>query len=232
MKLILASNILQVVADLDVLVPTIAAVLSREMAKPDFKIILFFTTARLTGYMASVFSLIGLRVLEIHSRKSQSVRTKTSDQFRDSTNVILFSRWAASVDVDVDGGSLVVYHLLFFFFFHSFGLFSDVSARGMDYPDVTFVLQVGLTEREQYIHRLGRTVRIAKVSPIDVPSPSLITPTSPTRPLYSLEICASPCALRISVLCIHTSYINVFVSVVLWLYQKRLALARRGRACC
>lgn len=30
---------------------------------------------------------------------------------------------------------------------------SDVSARGMDYPDVTFVLQVGLTTRDQYIHR-------------------------------------------------------------------------------
>lgn len=30
---------------------------------------------------------------------------------------------------------------------------SDVSARGMDYPDVSFVLQVGSTTREQYIHR-------------------------------------------------------------------------------
>jgi ATP-dependent RNA helicase MSS116 len=30
---------------------------------------------------------------------------------------------------------------------------SDVSARGMDYPDVTFVLQVGMTDRDQYIHR-------------------------------------------------------------------------------
>ena len=39
---------------------------------------------------------------------------------------------------------------------------SDVSARGMDYPDVTFVLQVGLTDREQYTHRLGRTARAGK----------------------------------------------------------------------
>ena len=39
---------------------------------------------------------------------------------------------------------------------------SDVSARGMDYPDVTFVLQVGLTDRSQYIHRLGRTARAGK----------------------------------------------------------------------
>ena len=32
----------------------------------------------------------------------------------------------------------------------------------MDYPDVTFVLQVGLTDRSQYIHRLGRTARAGK----------------------------------------------------------------------
>jgi ATP-dependent RNA helicase MSS116 len=39
---------------------------------------------------------------------------------------------------------------------------SDVSARGMDYPDVTFVLQVGITDKEQYTHRLGRTARAGK----------------------------------------------------------------------
>lgn len=40
---------------------------------------------------------------------------------------------------------------------------SDVSARGVDYPDVTLVLQVGLpADREQYIHRLGRTGRKGK----------------------------------------------------------------------
>ena len=32
----------------------------------------------------------------------------------------------------------------------------------MDYPDVTFVLQVGMTTREQYTHRLGRTARAGK----------------------------------------------------------------------
>ncbi|KAL6060065.1 DEAD-domain-containing protein [Balamuthia mandrillaris] len=37
---------------------------------------------------------------------------------------------------------------------------SDVSARGVDYPGITFVLQVGVPQsREQYIHRLGRTAR-------------------------------------------------------------------------
>ncbi|RUS26339.1 P-loop containing nucleoside triphosphate hydrolase protein [Jimgerdemannia flammicorona] len=40
---------------------------------------------------------------------------------------------------------------------------SDVSARGVDYPGVTLVLQVGVpSSREQYIHRLGRTGRAGK----------------------------------------------------------------------
>ncbi|PLB48898.1 ATP-dependent RNA helicase pitchoune [Aspergillus steynii IBT 23096] len=40
---------------------------------------------------------------------------------------------------------------------------SDVTARGMDFPDVTHVIQVGLArDRESYIHRLGRTGRADK----------------------------------------------------------------------
>ncbi|KDR67958.1 hypothetical protein GALMADRAFT_257470 [Galerina marginata CBS 339.88] len=39
-------------------------------------------------------------------------------------------------------------------------LSSDVAARGVDFPGVTLVLQVGLpASTEQYIHRLGRTAR-------------------------------------------------------------------------
>eukprot|EP00980_Cylindrotheca_fusiformis_P019576 scaffold6784_cov108-Cylindrotheca_fusiformis.AAC.18 len=100
------------------------------------KIIVFFTTARLTGFMAELFNSASGRtgfpqILEIHSRKSQAIRQRASEKFRGSKdNAILFS--------------------------------SDVSARGMDYPGVTFVLQVGLTEKSQYIHRLGRTARAGK----------------------------------------------------------------------
>ncbi len=37
---------------------------------------------------------------------------------------------------------------------------TDVSARGVDYPAVTLVVQVGLpSSRDQYIHRIGRTGR-------------------------------------------------------------------------
>ena len=62
----------------------------------------------------------------MHSRKSQPQRTRVADQFREGSNLIMFS--------------------------------SDVSARGMDYPGVTHVFQVGFPpSREQYIHRAGRT---------------------------------------------------------------------------
>ena len=39
-------------------------------------------------------------------------------------------------------------------------LSSDVTARGMDFPNVTHVIQIGLPpSQEQYVHRLGRTAR-------------------------------------------------------------------------
>ena len=39
---------------------------------------------------------------------------------------------------------------------------SDVSARGMDYPDISLIIQVGMVNRDQYIQRLGRTGRAGK----------------------------------------------------------------------
>jgi ATP-dependent RNA helicase MSS116 len=40
---------------------------------------------------------------------------------------------------------------------------TDVSARGVDYPGVTLVIQAGLpSNRDQYIHRIGRTGRADK----------------------------------------------------------------------
>eukprot|EP00475_Leptophrys_vorax_P023608 TRINITY_DN3231_c0_g1_i1.p1 TRINITY_DN3231_c0_g1~~TRINITY_DN3231_c0_g1_i1.p1 ORF type:complete len:525 (-),score=160.88 TRINITY_DN3231_c0_g1_i1:95-1435(-) len=39
---------------------------------------------------------------------------------------------------------------------------SDVSARGMDYPNITMIVQVGHVLRDQYVQRLGRTARAGK----------------------------------------------------------------------
>ena len=53
-----------------------------------------------------------MNVREMHSRKPQLYRTRISDEFRESKQLILIS--------------------------------SDVSSRGMNYPDVTLVIQVCL----------------------------------------------------------------------------------------
>ena len=94
-----------------------------------WKIMAFFPTARATGLAYEVFNALDLGpTFEIHSRKSQSQRTKAADEFKLARCGVLFS--------------------------------SDVTARGIDVPGVTSVLQVGLpASAEQYTHRLGRTAR-------------------------------------------------------------------------
>eukprot|EP00617_Octactis_speculum_P021024 CAMPEP_0185769062 /NCGR_PEP_ID=MMETSP1174-20130828/53346_1 /TAXON_ID=35687 /ORGANISM="Dictyocha speculum, Strain CCMP1381" /LENGTH=556 /DNA_ID=CAMNT_0028454013 /DNA_START=125 /DNA_END=1792 /DNA_ORIENTATION=+ len=107
------------------------------------KVIVFLPTARQTQLYAMAFqevcavrdteqrSSFACETYELHSRKSQSKRDRTSKAFRGATSGILFA--------------------------------SDVAARGLDYPDVTLVVQVGApSERAQYTHRLGRTARGGK----------------------------------------------------------------------
>ncbi|GAA0173195.1 RNA helicase [Lithospermum erythrorhizon] len=97
----------------------------------DYKVLVFCTTAMITKLIAELLGELNLNVREIHSRKSQSYRTKVSDEFRKSKGLILVT--------------------------------SDVSARGVDYPDVSLVVQLGVpADRQQYIHRLGRTGRKGK----------------------------------------------------------------------
>ncbi|XP_052171199.1 probable DEAD-box ATP-dependent RNA helicase 48 [Diospyros lotus] len=98
---------------------------------PDYKVIVFCTTAMVTSLMFLLLREMKLNVREMHSRKPQLYRTRVSDEFKESKRLILIT--------------------------------SDVSARGMNYPDVTLVIQVGVPSvREQYIHRLGRTGREGK----------------------------------------------------------------------
>ena len=101
--------------------------LKQYMENDRFKIIVFFPTARIAAFMADLFTASHFPIVEMHSRKTQSYRTKTAGYFRENKNVIMFS--------------------------------SDVSARGVDYPGVSNIIQMGLTTNEQYIHRLGRTAR-------------------------------------------------------------------------
>ncbi|KAI4326983.1 hypothetical protein L6164_019492 [Bauhinia variegata] len=98
---------------------------------PDYKVIVFCVTGMVTSFMYQLLREMKMNVREMHSRKPQLYRTRISDEFRESKQLILVS--------------------------------SDVSARGMNYPDVTLIIQVGIPyDRELYIHRLGRTGREGK----------------------------------------------------------------------
>ncbi|KAL2612799.1 hypothetical protein R1flu_024491 [Riccia fluitans] len=122
-----------IISPLDNQLEVIASLLENHMAEnPDYKVLVFCTTARVTALMAEWSQNLGYNTLEIHSRKSQAVRTRVSNAFRNSA------------------GGVIMYT-------------SDVSARGVDYPDVTLVIQLGCPSgREDYIHRLGRTGRAGK----------------------------------------------------------------------
>lgn len=102
------------------------------------KTIVFAPTTKMTELFAQVIrdtqkhlpAGSGSSVYEIHSKKDQRSRFNTSDRFRK----------------DQGGASVLVT--------------SDVSARGVDYPGTTRVIQVGIpSSKDQYIHRIGRTGR-------------------------------------------------------------------------
>lgn len=105
------------------------------------KAIVFLPTTRLTQLFSLVLNSMkhhlpwgrDTLLVEIHSKKDQSQRTRASDTFRSAKT----------------GYSILVS--------------SDVSARGVDYPGVTRVIQVGVPgSRDLYIHRVGRTGRAGK----------------------------------------------------------------------
>ncbi|KAI9672095.1 MAG: hypothetical protein M1831_001908 [Alyxoria varia] len=126
--------------------PVLLEIIQRAQARsaeaPDtrpFKAIVYFPSTAEAKAAAAVFSTMrrdaqtpeeqrNIRIFDIHSRLSQSQRTRAAEMFRNSKTAILMS--------------------------------SDVTARGMDFPNVTHVIQMGLPQtREAYIHRLGRTAR-------------------------------------------------------------------------
>lgn len=107
------------------------------------KIIVFANTTKYVELVADLFkdrevkqSLpagVKTQFYEIHSKKEQSTRFNISSTFRQ----------------DQSGASVL--------------FTSDLSARGVDYPGCTRVIQVGAPKtQDQYIHRLGRTGRAGK----------------------------------------------------------------------
>lgn len=104
------------------------------------KVVVFLQTARQTAAVAAFFRRVrqheplqNLEILELHSRLAQNKRDAVSGAFRSAPPNALVALFT-----------------------------SDVSARGVDYPGVTLVVQMGTTTREDYVHRLGRTGRAGR----------------------------------------------------------------------
>eukprot|EP00122_Pirum_gemmata_P000136 Pgem_evm1s116 len=96
----------------------------------DFKVIIFCNTARSCGYLSALFSEV------LSSVTIKEIHSRKTQRYR--TKVSNEFR---------DGKNMLLFS-------------SDVSARGVDYPNVTAIIQIGLvTDRQQYVHRLGRTAR-------------------------------------------------------------------------
>ncbi|KAI1638133.1 ATP-dependent RNA helicase mss116 [Biscogniauxia mediterranea] len=72
---------------------------------------------------------------------------------------------------------------------------SDVTARGMDFPNVTHVIQIGLPpDRDQYIHRVGRTGRAGHsgegwlvLAEPEIPEARYRLPGLPIKPNHTIE---------------------------------------------
>lgn len=105
---------------------------------PRSKIMLFTSTTKLTDMLANMVQVMlpslpgskNTQVFRIHSMLDQSKRSKISQRFRQCNNQ------------------------------PSIMFTSDVSARGVDYPSVTRVIQFGIPpSKEMYVHRVGRTGR-------------------------------------------------------------------------
>lgn len=121
------------VPEMSDLAPALLATIRAEKAENPsaaFKAIVFTPTAALADFYGHVLEKSsGMPTVSVlHSRKSQSTRTRLTEDFKNATNAIVVA--------------------------------TDVIARGMDFPNVSHVIQVGLpSDKESYIHRIGRTAR-------------------------------------------------------------------------
>ena len=130
------------VVALENMIPSLYELITREVEsrqgtdKP-FKAIVYFNTTAETDYADSAFYNIGRTTRKMP--RFYSIHGKLSQMGR--TDAARYFRSSES-------GIL---------------LSSDVTARGMDFPDVTHVIQMGLPrEQDTYVHRLGRTARAGK----------------------------------------------------------------------
>ncbi|KAG1748912.1 P-loop containing nucleoside triphosphate hydrolase protein [Suillus paluster] len=114
--------------------PTLVSLLKQ--AGPQAKTMLFCTTARGTAVVASILQQV-----------SASKMSMLPPIYQIQSRMTQVARTRAAQEFrDAPEGAILVS--------------SDVTARGMDFPGVTHIIQLSLpTSPAQYIHRLGRTAR-------------------------------------------------------------------------
>jgi len=123
-----------VLPNMDVYITGLVSIVQQAMQDDsDYKILVFFPAAKLARYFAVLFS-IGLDIPVLE------IHSRMSQSSRNRVSSVFRRAKRGRV------------------------LFSsDVSARGVDYPDVSLVVQYGAPfSKELYIHRLGRTGRAGK----------------------------------------------------------------------
>jgi len=117
---------------------TLKLIAHDQMENPDSKVILFLPTTKMTMLWATML------------RELNSVLPNKTAVHEIHSGLDQRRRSRASDDFRRDSRPSVL-------------VTSDVSARGVDYPGVTRVIQVGVpSSGEQYIHRVGRTGRGGK----------------------------------------------------------------------
>ncbi|KAH7328208.1 P-loop containing nucleoside triphosphate hydrolase protein [Stachybotrys elegans] len=122
-------------------VPSLYELISREIAKRNsdpsmrpFKAIVYLNNSATVDYLGAVFDNL---------RQSGELRAGT---YHISGKMMQNARFRAADGFRKSRSAIL--------------LSSDVTARGMDFPDVTHVIQIDTPrDRETYIHRLGRTGR-------------------------------------------------------------------------
>lgn len=115
--------------------PTLVSLLKQ--AGPQAKTMLFCTTARGTAVVASILQQVSAASPQSMLPPIYQIQSRMTQAARTR---------AAQEFRDAPEGAILVT--------------SDVTARGMDFPSVTYIIQLSLpSSPAQYIHRLGRTAR-------------------------------------------------------------------------
>ncbi len=117
----------------------LSLIITEQMRHPEGKVIVFLPTTKMTILYSSLFKYLR-RLYQNQHFQQFDIHALKSQERRSKTSAAFRTANTGAV------------------------LFTtDVSARGIDYPGVTLVLQVGSPgTRDQYIHRVGRTGRAGK----------------------------------------------------------------------